>query len=215
MSSSPPSTPPRPPALPAWRRALVTASWASRKQAASTDGPVEVAADRHRHPGPLSPPWRSRRDRSVDSCCGRRSVRSSRSAPTTERGSSSPRGLLLDHLQGLERPVRSGDKATTRPAWACTAMAETWWATVSCSCGQLCPPRGIAGPRPLRRAAQPSSARRRRSRRRAAPRGCRRARSRTGRRRRPTARSGPPRRAGRSRRQSPDAHRASAYGVRA
>ena len=95
----------------AWRRALVTASWAIRNTAASTAAgrPVEVTCELHLHP------WRRRRrtDEPLevgDSRLGR-VVGGRPAAQHAHHGAhlgERARRLHLDHLQGLERRARAG-----------------------------------------------------------------------------------------------------------
>ena len=127
----------------AWRRALVIASWAIRKTVAATAGATAAT----------SPSTRTSTTRSPFGCASRRSssipgvgIRSTTaSAPsscrrtrTIARISSSVRDASPSMTRSTAAAAAGSSGATAVPACAWIAIAETWWATVSCRSRASC-----------------------------------------------------------------------------
>ena len=118
-------------ALRAWRRALVTASCASRNTAAATAGGTEPASPATRTTT-VGASVRSRVARSARPGVGARSGESAaRRTPTIARISRSVRDASPSIARRTFAVASGSVAATVAPAWAWIAIAETWWATVS------------------------------------------------------------------------------------
>src|SRR4051812_35519549 len=118
----------------ACRRAFVSASCASRYTAAST-----WSGSSSRSPGTSTSTTGtgSRRARDTRSATPGWGVYSagapSRSTRTIARISASVRDASPSMTESASSAASGRCPANVRPACACTAIAETWWATVSCS----------------------------------------------------------------------------------